>query len=210
MNAAIPRAPQNLPSPMPELLVKLAHQWTQQLLRPRPALEVIRYWDQLISEWTQDAAFPLFVRKNGKNRGSVLLHRSGRQLIPTDNSPAHWAFASALLGQMPSREQIRRAMSEDRIPVAMILKASEKTDAKYKCTLDKSFNLNQFGWKVCHVEPVGLGTRTSVVEIDERVLRDHFRKLMTPSNMFVIPLKYAGLGELPEFCRAMGRMLSTS
>lgn len=61
-------------------------------------------------------------------------------------------------------------------------------------------------WKVAHIDAVGLGNR-ALVDIGESTLRQHFRKLMTPSNMFVVPLKYAGLAELPEFCQAIGTMI---
>jgi hypothetical protein len=48
---------------------------------------------------------------------------------------------------------------------------------------------------------------TPLADVDVDRLREHFRKFMSPSNMFVIPLKYAGLGELPEFCEAIGQLL---
>jgi len=128
-------------------------------------------------------------------------------LIPSDNSPAQWAYASAVLGDVPSLEQIRESIHEDRIPIAMVLPPGERTLATYRCTLGKSINPNSAGWKVCHIQGVGRRARTPVVDVDDRLLREHFRKFMAPSNMFVIPLKYAGLGELPEFCEAMGRLL---
>jgi hypothetical protein len=126
--------------------------------------------------------------------------------VPTDNSPAQWAFAKAVLGETPSLQDIRQASSEDRIPIAMVLKVKEREMARYKCTLDKVVNPNSAGWKLAHVDGVGLGRRTLLTTIDESILRQHFRKLMGPANMFVIPLKYAGLGELAEFCRAVGAL----
>ena len=66
------------------------------------------------------------------------------------------------------------------------------------------------GWKVAHIDGVGLGNRTTVAELSESTLREHFRKLMRPSNMFVIPLKYAGLAELPEFCEAVGALFKSA
>jgi hypothetical protein len=68
-------------------------------------------------------------------------------------------------------------------------------------------NPNKAGWKVCHVERVGLATALPLAELPEFQLREHFRRLMAPGNMFVIPKKYSGLGELPEFCDEIARLL---
>ena len=92
----------------------------------------------------------------------------------------------------------------------MIFKSAEFARARYQCTLSKSPNPNAAGWKVAHIDPVGLVKRADVTTIEESVLREHFRKLMKPSNMFVIPLKYAGLGELPEFCQAIQALIKSS
>lgn len=208
MSAIFPPAPSLLPSTMPSLLAELARVWAENPGRPCPALNVLQHWDQLIDTWARNVAFPLYVRKANDNRGSIILHRSGRSLIPCDNSTAQWAFTNAILGTMPTLEEIHSFINQDSIPVAMIMKTSEKKKAKYHCTLRGSINPNAAGWKVCHIQGVGLATRTPIAEIDESVLLKHFHKLMTPRNMFVIPLKYAGLGELPEFCEAIGRRLT--
>jgi hypothetical protein len=192
---------------MRKLIVQLAELWAQDPARPRPAPHVSQHWDSLVAAWADDRSLPLYVRKVNNNRGSVAAHSSGRSLVPTDNSPAQWAFALAVLGETPSLEDIRRASAEDRIPVAMILKTAERTAAQYKCTLKQVVNPNSTGWKVAHVDGVGLGNRRTVTEMGESAIRDHFRKFMSPSNMFVIPLQYAGLGELPEFCQALGALV---
>lgn len=87
--------------------------------------------------------------------------------------------------------------------VAMMLNAKEKATAKYSCTLGNDVSPNAYGWKVAQVDSVGLARRTSLLNIAEDTLRSHFQKLMAPRNMFAIPLQYAGLGELPEFCDAI-------
>src|SRR5579863_6499390 len=78
-----------------DLIKHLAHLWAQDPGRPRPTPQVSQHWDSLIAAWAEDGSLPLYVRKAGESRGSVMVHRSGRRLIPTDNSPAQWAFARA-------------------------------------------------------------------------------------------------------------------
>jgi hypothetical protein len=168
---------------------------------------VLDHWERLIGDWTKDVTLPLFVRKSSNDRGSVIRHFQGRSLVPTDNSPAQWAFAQAILGKKPSLEEIKSQIEADAIPVAMILKSAEKPNAKYRCTLGRVVNPNSFGWKVAHVEPVGLSTKVPLVSISESQLFEHFHKLMNPRNMFLVPTSYAGMGEIPEFCEAIRELL---
>lgn len=199
-----PRAGE-LPVDMIDLIRRLAALWAESPSRPRPTTKACQHWAALIKAWAEDDSLPLYVRKGGVDRGSVTLHESGRQLVPTDNSPAHWAFACAVLGETPTLDDIRAAMAEDRIPVAMVLKGSERNSARYKCLLSQAKNPASRGWKIAHIQPVGLRSRGLLMGISE--LKVHFRKLMIPENMFVVPVSYAGLGELPEFCTAMGALI---
>jgi hypothetical protein len=199
-----------LPPKMTDLIEQLAKLWAHNRERPQPTSRVSEHWDTLVDTWANDHSLPLLIRKVNNNRGSVVNHPSGRVLVPTDNSPASWAFASAILDETPSLENIRKEFTEDKIPVAMIFKSAELAKARYKCTLKGTRNPNSAGWKVAHVDGVGLSNRADVSEIDESTLRKHFRKLMKPSNMFLIPLKYAGLGELPEFCQAIQSLIKPS
>ena len=201
-NMTFPPVPPLLPPNMPALLVQLAHVWAESPGRPRPKRRVLEHWDRLIDAWVDDLRLPLYVRKP-KNRGSEVAHASGRILVPTDNSPAQWALACAITGQMPTLSNIRAAIKHDKIPVAMVLESTERTTAKYLCTLGKSISPNAVGWTVCHIEGVRMTERAPLPEIKESIFREHFRRLMAPSNMFLIPKKYAGLGELPEFCEAI-------
>jgi hypothetical protein len=92
----------------------------------------------------------------------------------------------------------------DCIPVAFALTKAEKIEAHYKCDLGKlrKHYPNSAGWKFAHIEDVGMNSREDLPEIDISKLKDHFRKMMSPSNMFVVRNKeYGGLAELPEFKR---------
>ena len=59
-------------------------------------------------------------------------------------------------------------------------------------------NLNTLGWKICHVNPVGIGYG-EITQLEITLLKDHMRRFLSVSNMFLIPKTHAGLGELPEF-----------
>jgi hypothetical protein len=203
MKNVFPTAPTVLPPEAAQLVVQLAQVWAAHPSRPQPEPNILDHWDMLLKKWSEDRSMPLFARKAANNRGSVLIHRSSRTIVPTDNSPAHWAFAAAVLGKTPTIEVVREMISSDAIPVAMILKSVERQTAQYKCTLSQVANPNAAGWKVAHIEGVGLATSIPLIDLDERHLREHFRRLMSPRNMFVVPTKYSGLGELPEFCEAI-------
>jgi hypothetical protein len=192
---------------MTQALVRLAELWIQEPGRPQPERSVLEHWDRLICEWADDPSLPLYVRKSAHNRGSIIRNVTGRSIVPTDNSPAQWALSRSILGDKPTLEQVRQAITDDQIPVAMILTTVERSTATFRCVLKSLDNPNEAGWKVAHVDGVGLANKAELAGVNETVLRQHFRKLMSPSNMFVVPLKYAGLGELPEFCQAIRALL---
>jgi hypothetical protein len=210
MKADLPKAPAELPTELAELVRRIATGWANCPDRPRPQPDVLAQWDQLIDAWCAYDSLPLFVRKTNKNRGHAVPHPSGRIIVPCDNSPAHWAFAKAVLGEMPSLEEIHGQFIEDNIPVAMIFGKEEREGARYKCSLSQVVNPNAAGWKVAHIAAIGLAGRTPIVQLDEKRLREHFRRLMVPRNMFVVPMAYAGLAELREMCDAMASVCSTT
>jgi hypothetical protein len=133
--AEFPIAPTQLPAEMHDLLHRVAHLWANHPDRPRPKLEILDHWDRLIPAWSVDPSLPLFVRKTAKNRGHVLRHPSGWSIVPSDNSPAHWAFAAAVLGQAPTIDDIRNLLAKDQIPVAMVFGKEERQNADYRCSL---------------------------------------------------------------------------
>ena len=159
---------------------------------------------QLLNHWSADSALPLFVRRASAGRGRVILHRSGREIVPTDNSPAHWALALALAARVPSPAEVRKALSEDAIPVALVIKKSEQEHATYRCTR-MEVSLNALGWKVAHLEDVGLG-RVDLQETPIDRIIAHFHRFLWPGNMFVVPLLWAGLAELPEMVDAIRKV----
>lgn len=190
------------PSPVPaEILLPIreaAERWRQSPARPRVEPLVEERWGDLLDRWIADPSVPLFLRKPSLGRGQRLKHDSGRVLIPVDNTPAHWSLSLALVGYCPTLPEIVGFLRNDAIPIAMAMSAAERSAAQWT-GVHAQWNglLSMLGWKVCHVEDVGLRSQKSVEHLRLEVLHEHFRALLSPANMFLMPSVLGGLGELP-------------
>jgi hypothetical protein len=178
------------------LIAALATTWLNSSDRPRVQPEVLDHWDRLITAWVESPEMPLLIRKSSR-AGEIVSHSSGRSLLFVDNSPAHWCLSCALMGGRPTLEQIQLDLERGAFPVAMV----PKNVTRYRGTQSRMNmpNLNKLGWKVCHV---GMNDRTSASQLPMRSLIAHVQRLLTPRNMFVVPLIYSGLGEVPDFISA--------
>jgi len=189
-------------------LYAVAKAWCDSPSRPRPGDEVIRAWEQLIADWASSEDLPLLVRRavRGMAMGSVTVHESGRSLVPCDNSPAQWVFCLAMRGMVPSLEEVRSLLESDQVPVSMVRTKQQRVDSIHKCTLSGSpeWNLNTLGWKLAHIDKVGLGTRRPIESVPMNKITDHFKRFLSPSNMFVVPLSSAGFAETVGALRAFG------
>ncbi|MCE9612914.1 MAG: hypothetical protein K8T26_01470 [Lentisphaerae bacterium] len=99
-------------------------------------------------------------------------------------------------------QDIQQWMKQDAIPIALALKSEEMKTATYKCPLGK-FSVNVHGWKLCHVVPIGMNTAMPLEQVNTANICQHFTRLISPSNHFLVPKEWGGLGELPEFIQAM-------
>ena len=186
----------------------LGRAWAASIDRPQVSQRVLEHWDGVLLEWASAHDAPLLVRKYGSHqfgRGSAHLHATGRTLVPVDNAPANWCLASALLGRTPTLSELIQALETGELPIAMILKRGEREAATYSGRLsggDDVPNVNSLGWKVAHIDPVGLRTRAPITEIAIEVLQAHHVRLLSPANMFLVPKSHGGLAELPEFLAA--------
>jgi hypothetical protein len=90
----------------------------------------------------------------------------------------------------------------------MILTKAEAQVAQFKAVLS-SANVGSYGWKLDHIEDVGLKTRGSIETMSIEALKRHFCLLMKPSNMILVPTALKGLGDLPSFLSII-KMTSTS
>ncbi len=56
-------------------------------------------------------------------------------------------------------------------------------------------------WKLCHIQPVGFNTNTSIEDLEISAIEDHFRKYVNPNNMFILPKEIGYLGEIDVFIK---------
>jgi hypothetical protein len=187
----------SLPESMSRSIRSLGRRWATAKERPRVSPSAKGHWDQLLDEWIH-SELPLVVRKGGGIRGAVVVHETGRKIILADNSPAQWAFSRAFHGGRYSLKQIRGLLERDKIPFAMVIPAASRGRVAHFCTLGIDDNLNKRGWKLCHVKEVGFRSRTPLEVLPLADISEHFRKLLAPSNHFLVPLVWGGLGEVPE------------
>lgn len=175
--------------------------WRVSSARPHPTGDIIDRWSALVNEWINDEDMPLLIRRSG-SRGSVTMHICGRALVVTDNAPANFVYSAALNDFVPDLPLVRLLLEAAKLPVAMMLPPSELNAATYRGTQPNSDsrapNLNQLGWKVCHVRPVGLKVRGDIANLPIDHLRAASLRFLNPVNMFLVP-KNSGWGEVSEF-----------
>lgn len=175
----------------------LALQWRDSPERPRVEPNVLVYWEALVDNLIENPQMPLLIRKGGRDtennvisRGRLYRHSlSGRPLVHVDNSPANWCLSAAFQGENPTVAQIISGLESGSFPIAMMLKADEKQSATYRGTLKTKMNppnLNTEGWKVCHIESIGLKDKNPATELPLELLKAHMKLLLNPRNVFVV------------------------
>lgn len=105
---------------------------------------------------------------------------------------------------MPTLASIKAGFFDDTIPVSFAHNAKEKEQRKYHCTLGK-YSVNKAGWKLCHIKPVGLNSRTPLNNVGISELQRAFIDLLNPTNYFLLPIQWGGLGEAQEFIDGYAR-----
>jgi hypothetical protein len=186
----------SMPDEISQSLRRVGTMWAASPVRPRIGSDTKKHWDALVEQWAA-SDLPFIVRRSGP-RGDPIRHASGRTVILADNSPSQWAFTKAYDGAEFSLDDIRGILATGRMPFAMVLKGEAKQKSAFKCNLDRLDAVNTYGWKLCHIDHVGLKSRVPTAELPlERLIR-HFGLLLRPSNHFLVPLAWSGLGEVPE------------
>jgi len=157
-------------------------------------------WDSFIKKWASDPNIPLLIRKRDNKLGSINIHKSGRRLIPVDNSPAQWVFACICNGTPPPVDIIT-GLRNGEIPIAMVLPKLEHGMEAYRGNLQNCPNTQTLDWYLAHKKDVGLNKKMLDCTLDE--LEKHFINLMSPLNMFVVPKDKTmrGLAELIDFIK---------
>lgn len=170
--------------------------WAQSPNNPAINTDILKQWSILIQDWKNDPTMPLIVRKHTSQRGQELTHSTGRKIIVADNSFAVWVFHCVLNELCFTLPQIRGLLEIDAIPIALALHSETKQLAKYRKTLGNNVLKD---WKLCHIKPVGLNTRTAIADLAIKKLEEHFIRYANPMNMFILPKEIGGLGEIQEF-----------
>lgn len=195
--------PGKLPEDLAKLVAQFAAGWAASTARPCPAPHVLDHWTQLVHAWAEAPDLPLLLRKHRSDRGTLIEHASGRTLIPSDNSAAHWAYSLASEGECPTLDDIRSWFACDRVPVVMIQKTVEREKASHHCRLSPAHDVTEKGWKLAHIDPVGLNTRVPLAALPIETLKTKFINLVSPRNMFVIPSEWGGLAETAPVIETM-------
>jgi hypothetical protein len=81
----------------------------------------------------------------------------------------------------------------------MIFGKQERLAADFHGVLGKCAGTSESGWKLAHIDAVGLGGRGELSTYSSSELQGHFRRFMAPANMFVVPAEWGGLAETAEF-----------
>jgi hypothetical protein len=191
--------PNTLPPALERYVSRLGNEWAQNKSWPRIRSDVARHWNDLLHRWFKDKSLPVFARKANGNRGSEVRTADGRIIVPTDNSPAQWVYALAASKYCPSLAEISLMLDSDEIPVAFAMGPREREAARLTCTLGK-FGVNAHGWKLAHVKDIGLN-RVDLQNIAGSVLEEHFLSFLSPCNMFLVPMQWAGLAEVKAFAQ---------
>ena len=186
---------------MLELISELGKKWRDSEENPSHSAELLEHWERIVYAWKDDHELPLVIRKHSESRGQERIHKTGRKIVLTDNSFSQWIFYNILNNEQKySLSELKLLIADDKIPFSFAIKKTDLSKVKYKTPLGK-FCINKDGWKLCHIEPVGLKSPLRVEEMDIERLQDHFVKLANPKNMFVLPLEIGGLGEIDEFIK---------
>lgn len=176
--------------------------WRNSPNNPQIDAEILKNWNNLIEEWIADKDMPLIIRKETSKRGQSFMHPSGREIIISDNTAAIWAYRNALDGTVFTLSEIKNLLNQNKLPMVFIVTKEIKDKAKYTKPLGE-FAMPE--WKLCHIQPVGFNTNTSIEGLEISDIENHFRKYLNPNNMFVLPKEIGYLGEIDVFIEEQKR-----
>ena len=170
--------------------------WRKSPNNPHIDSTVLKKWDNLIEEWIADENMPLIIRKETSKKGQSFQHPCGREIIVSDNTVAIWVYGNVLKGKVFTLSQIKELLMNNELPIVFIATKAIKEKAKYTKPLGHNSLPN---WKLCHIDPIGFNTNTSINDLNIFDIKEHFRKYISPNNMFVLPKEIGYLGEVDVF-----------
>jgi hypothetical protein len=155
-------------------------------------------WDAVVKEWALSKDLPLIVRRGGHPEMCMKIHHhDGRVLVPADNSPAHWMVMQCFSDAPATLAYVRSQIES--IPMTMRMSKQDAVTSHFKVRLDELPHAGCQGWYLAHIKRVGLGKIGPLEEAPIEKLLDHFRHLMSPSNMLLIARTVSGLAEIDTF-----------
>lgn len=161
-----------------------------------PNKEIINTWQNVIDEWINDDSIPLFVRKGNEIRGTII-EFDGRNIITTDNTPAHWVFKNIVLERLNfSPQEILELINSNKFPISFIRKKAEYETLLDGMVADNKTRLNNAGWKLAHIIGIAM-KRGKNITIDD--YKKHHSQFLALSNMYLIDKKFSGLAEVNLF-----------
>lgn len=162
-----------------------------------PNVEIINEWQNVIDDWLNDESMTLFVRKGGETRGKITANQLGRNIITTDNTPAHWVFKNLVLDKINyNKIQIDELIKTNRFPISFIRKKSEYETLIGEMVANKSTRLNEAGWKLAHINRIAMKRGNSITLQD---YKNHHMSFLALSNMYLIDKNFSGLAEVSLF-----------
>ena len=181
-----------------EKIEELGKLWHTSLSNPKVIPSILDAWEKVIITWMNDDSLPLVIRKSRESRGSEIIHKTGRRVIISDNSFPQWVYFHVLQGKIFNTSEIKEKLFKNEIPFCFVLKSSTKAMVTHTTTLGK-YSLNKEGWKLCHIDPVGLRNNIKIADQNIVILKEKFFALSNPKNMFLVPKEIGGIGEIQEF-----------
>jgi hypothetical protein len=175
----------------------LANDWRLDPLRPVVSPDVIESYEEQLKIWLSDSTLPLLVRKHQRNRGHITDHHTGRKIVHCDNASANYFLSSALFDYPFAAKEVPEKLESGELPVGMIADAGATYKGHQSVNMDPP-NLNTLNFKICHIEPVGIGYG-DITQMDIERLKDHMYRFLSVKNMFLLPKQYGALGELDAF-----------
>lgn len=161
-----------------------------------PHKEIIIAWQKVIDEWIDNDSIPLFVRKGSETRGTKI-EFGGRNIITTDNTPAHWIFKNLVLeGLSFSSQDILDLINSNNFPVSFIRKKTEYETLLDGMVANSKTRLNNAGWKLAHITGIAMKRGKNITLED---YKKHHTLFLSLSNMYLIDKDFSGLAEVNLF-----------
>jgi hypothetical protein len=196
-------------SPEPDDLIRaLAAEWFHDTQRPQLNTAAIALWRNTIENIVGDTSCPLLLRRSA-NRGSTVIHKTGREIVFADNSPAIWIYQQAINGRSFDPSEFLERLQGGVIPIALALRRQERELARYTGTLQHAAE-----WKSCclsHFDDIG-EQRLKWIEIENTNIETLKRRsflFLSLDNMFVVRNNRhytQGLGENKIFREELRRL----